>query len=446
MNKSDIIEYKSCREIESGLTFLTGGIIAFCCSSSTSLPSAISEINEFNIDFFLKFRNECKHKTLPACAGCIYYKYAKWDCSGKIERINLNTGGICNFKCEYCGTGDTNYVLEDYSTISLRHLENLNNRGFIANGCFFTLAIGEPALYDNIDDLIAFINKVDGRACIDSNCSIYKESFEKILYSGRGIITCSVDAGTKETFGKVKGVKCFNKVIENINKYAKAGIICSKYFIYESNFQLNEIVAYCKNMYDIGVRAFIFDFDYENGQDGHKTKDKYLKSMAFGVFIAAKLNVKFSTGSAAYHYPEFDVSLFKIIKESLKEFNSIFDRELSGYHTECQLILTDEIVGLLLTMDIIKDSKSIYIWGTGIMAERTYMTIKDIVSVAGFIDNNHNKWGEWLYSLPIYSPDILQNVSDYYIVIGSSYFEEINQQLSDLNIEKYKDFRYGIVY
>ena len=53
-------------------------------------------------------------------------------------------------------------------------------------------------------------------------------AIEKSLIANKAMLTTSIDAGTVETFKKVRGIKGINKVFQNLKKYysaAKKGII-----------------------------------------------------------------------------------------------------------------------------------------------------------------------------------------------------------------------------
>jgi molybdenum cofactor biosynthesis enzyme MoaA len=55
-------------------------------------------------------------------------------------------------------------------------------------------------------------------------------------------LNVSLDAGTADTFAKIKGIDCFDKVIKNLEKYAAVGNIQLKYILLEGiNDNKNDI-------------------------------------------------------------------------------------------------------------------------------------------------------------------------------------------------------------
>ena len=83
---------------------------------------------------------------------------------------------------------------------------------------------------------------------IYSNSTKYSLAIDKFLTTGKAILTTSIDAGTIETFKKIRGIKGMNKVFENLERYylaAKNGIII-KYILTEENSSNHEINSFIK--------------------------------------------------------------------------------------------------------------------------------------------------------------------------------------------------------
>lgn len=86
---------------------------------------------------------------------------------------------------------------------------------------------------------------------------------------------------------------------------------------------------------------------------------------------------------------------------------------------------------------------NVLIFGTG----NGYINMKEninssIINILAFIDNNPNKIGETLEKISIISPNEIFNYDYDYIIIASSYYEQIESQLLKLNISKSKILNY----
>ncbi len=84
------------------------------------------------------------------------------------------------------------------------------------------------------------------------------------------------------------------------------------------------------------------------------------------------------------------------------------------------------------------NNRLIYIWGTGEVGRKVIQwVLQSGFRATGFIDNNPAKWNEEFEGLPIHSPLILENpdVDKPYVLIGSSYIDEISKQLREMGYD-----------
>lgn len=81
-----------------------------------------------------------------------------------------------------------------------------------------------------------------------------------------------------------------------------------------------------------------------------------------------------------------------------------------------------------------EDKKRYYIWGTGNIAERIdylYKEQLDKLDIVGYIDNDLRKVGNNFKDKKIYSPDILLNDQESYIIIANTFEKEIKCQIDE---------------
>lgn len=80
------------------------------------------------------------------------------------------------------------------------------------------------------------------------------------------------------------------------------------------------------------------------------------------------------------------------------------------------------------------EKKRYYIWGTGDIAERINYLYKDQLDkldIIGYIDNDMQKVGNIFKNKKIYSPDVLSNDEESYIIIANSFEKDIRCQISE---------------
>ena len=74
----------------------------------------------------------------------------------------------------------------------------------------------------------------------------------------------SLDSGSKETYEKIKQVPCYDKVWQNMAKYAKTknGLIRTKYVLIPGiNDSLSEVRNFLKKTSEAGIRNIAFDIE-----------------------------------------------------------------------------------------------------------------------------------------------------------------------------------------
>jgi molybdenum cofactor biosynthesis enzyme MoaA len=83
-----------------------------------------------------------------------------------------------------------------------------------------------------------------------------------VLNVAGGGIMISVDAGTRETFKRIKGIDAFDKVWENIKKYYDFGSrMLLKYIFVDENSNDTDVERFIKNVVNIGVSNIAIDRD-----------------------------------------------------------------------------------------------------------------------------------------------------------------------------------------
>ena len=222
-------KYISCDLIEHGLDFFTDSI-NFCCRIPPTdkgykkiIENYYGEVLDWKKFFKIKkeYRRQMqKGNIIPECKGCIYLQEKEWDNKDYISFINFNNWTICNEHCVYCWLNDADKPHQKQYNVYPVILD-MAKKGYLKKGGHITIAGGEPSVAPEFDDLIQlFIDYDLSNIRVLTNATKYSPIVERGIKEGRVNIVVSVDSGTKETFVKVKRFDFYDKVWENIAKYA----------------------------------------------------------------------------------------------------------------------------------------------------------------------------------------------------------------------------------
>lgn len=161
-----------------------------------------------------------KSVALPEkCRTCFHNRETYIYRSRKLSSFNFSFRGWCNYKCEYCSANrpelknyNPNFSMEQY----LKALEEMD----LVNDIFSVLyAVGEPCLNEKRFGLYEQCAKKQYILDVFSNCSVFDEELFALAKENPVIIRKSFDAGTPETYLKVKGVDLFDKAVDNVAHY-----------------------------------------------------------------------------------------------------------------------------------------------------------------------------------------------------------------------------------
>ena len=99
-------------------------------------------------------------------------------------------------------------------------------------------------MYEYLDDALQFCFERNIPQEIHTSSVLFSESIARSLKHTRSFLRISIDSGTPETYMKIKGVDCFNKVWENISRYREHGRVVVKYVITMDNSDINDLQGF----------------------------------------------------------------------------------------------------------------------------------------------------------------------------------------------------------
>lgn len=85
--------------------------------------------------------------------------------------------------------------------------------------------------------------------------------------------------------------------------------------------------------------------------------------------------------------------------------------------------------------------ENIVLFGASQLGQSAFYYLKSKYKIIGYIDNDKEKWGMNMESLPIFPPNKLLELQDVQVIITSSFVNEISEQLRTMGIKDYWIYR-----
>ena len=250
-----------------------------CLVTPTNLdtPVLLQDYDHEKIDWEEVFKSKQKYierqkkEDIDECKGCYTLRTQNWDEEKYISYINFNHWYKCNSRCIYCYIPDMQN--KPHKPI-LSSIKNLIDKNYFKDIGEITFQGGEPTIMEEFEDLINLFLQTNTKIRIHSSGILYSKAVENGLKDGRISIVISSDSGTKETYEKIKKVPCFDKVCENLKKYASCltennkNAVKAKYIIVPGyNDSIEEIDNWLNIVRISNVKSIIVDFEYRYASD-----------------------------------------------------------------------------------------------------------------------------------------------------------------------------------
>lgn len=260
INYEESIERIGCNSLEKCLLIFNGHFHYCCELGALHNASPICEIPLGNIAdavaAFVSYREQLIEdiqdirKKTP-CTGCPELEHNYYPVERKIRSISFSPAYPCNLHCSYCDVHQTAANLSPRDKKFLQTfdfgelIKELERKNLIDEiNCPIELSAGEITINPKCAEILDAVK--DYPVLVFSNCVIYDDRILQVIKKNNSFLLESLDAGTRETFAKIKGKDKFETVVENIKRYAQNG----------GNIQLKYIVM-LENSNDIDLSGFL---------------------------------------------------------------------------------------------------------------------------------------------------------------------------------------------
>ena len=306
--------YYSCPWIEHGLVFFPYKLTMCCnCGHEGGGHVMVSDNfsgKNFDINRIFKVKEiyrrfHKKGKINVNCMNCNYLKEEKWNNENYLDHLYISHWTKCNSKCIYCY--ESNFP-EDFKNKNLYEvlpiLKNLYEQGLLKREANIAFGGGEPTLLGEFDDIIKFfMDNYFIRFRVHTSGIKYSETLAQAINALIAYVVVSIDAGTKETYEKIKQVPCYEKVRDNVRKYALnttflgRDLISTKFVIIPGiNDTKEEIEKWLQGNREDGLYASVLDIE-ENWylENRYKIPNHIYKLIEYTEKRSKQLNTYFQT-------------------------------------------------------------------------------------------------------------------------------------------------------
>lgn len=255
--------------------------ITFCCSRTTAHTMdnpPVCSVDDIKNDRFCRelfyeklidIYEKNQQETGP-CNGCKHLKKQKFagiDLTHSIEHISYNNYRGCNSRCVYCFQPKSK-LIEPYKAYEL--VEIMNIESMLAPEVMVEYGGGESTILPDFVKYLKAADKPGWKMTISSSAIIFSEYIASGLKKGIYSLHISPDAGTEETYYKIKGRNAFKKVWENIRRYCESSEnVFVRYILFSLNSAKEEIDAFVNMCIKNNVTHVVISAEHEAAREIH---------------------------------------------------------------------------------------------------------------------------------------------------------------------------------
>ena len=271
--ESDLEYRKGCRFLGHFISYRKDNFSPCCITkkcpvipTSGSIQERIAHWKEYTTQLIDDIRNNRPN----ACSGCLHLKEGFWHKTIKLDTVSFGTnqpGDVCNYRCVYCFSEKPLERLKNdkdgFTTYEI--IKQLSEMPEFDTPKFnITLSNGEFCVNKYCNQIFDILLNNKWQVAFVTNMSTYKEKFAEFLKTGRTTkVLVSLDAGTPETYKKVKRADTFEKVIKNMKKYPLRDINFILKYIFLEGINDNEadIDGFYEVVKDVGCTRISLSSD-----------------------------------------------------------------------------------------------------------------------------------------------------------------------------------------
>jgi sulfatase maturation enzyme AslB (radical SAM superfamily) len=278
----------SCEWIEGGIAFGRDKVHV-CCIPNLLNKGGWEEVavlgDRIDVSEFERVRRTMRGGGCASCKGCAFL-CERGRADYPFDRINFSQFTSCQLRCEYCyvtreSLANNHKMDEDRTEKVFACLKQMVRERLIAPDGRTEVywGGGEPTVSPRFDSIMATLSSLKCKNVVNTNAVTYSQELASALtHIPKTIAIISIDAGDAETYHRIKGANTFERVVENVRKYASvssSGMVRVKYICYEGNTSDDDIGKFTELSKTLGVKQIVVD-----SNNFERTSSRVLLQMA----------------------------------------------------------------------------------------------------------------------------------------------------------------------
>lgn len=360
---------------------------------------------------------EINRNNAPDCEGCPFLKFEEWGrpLEFGVKYLSLEYHSICNMRCTYCSP---TYYGGKKQAYNVSHTIESLGVGHALDQCeYLVWGGGEPTLDDGFARLAPLLGLYAPSVCqrVITNATKFTPELAAMMSKDQAFIVVSLDAGTDETFRRIRKFNSYGKVLANVRRYlsASASNTILKYIALDDNFSSKERLAFVERMKSEDLLGANFQLSCD-------FRSSALSAQEVGQI--ASLHESLRTNGARF------VFLDDLVWQRMPVWDA-------GYHEQVRQQLEDATSVEIANTDRFPD---IFVWGTGAQAELMLQKSKFLseTRINGFIDPRPGAIGTPFMGKSVFAPSILHESTLPILIAAVQSAPFIYRALIDMGIDR----------
>ena len=360
-----------------------------------------------------KIFDEIQKDKKKECLGCefLYETDQKPNFDSKVNFLSIEHHSVCNLRCNYCSEIYWGGKRSKYNVTEF--IEYLKKNGSFSDCKQIVWGGGEPTLDRTFEQIVTAIDKSVSPNIyhrVYTNSVRYHDAVRKFIDNGLIKITTSVDAGTPETFLKVRGRPRFKNVFENLKLYSRKNPnhVTIKYILTNDNSDEDELNSFIDKCYEYDLSKCCYQISMDFKEENIPTESLKKISYLFGKLVKSGIKKVFLD----YHIMQ------RLILVNKKELNVIK-----------QYLKLNEIQQV-----IEYKPNNVIVYGSGFIAKEMINKSNFFKKLKNYdvVDTDVERIGKMINEKIIKSPEIIINDKRDIVIASAQAYDEILTKIIQL--------------
>ncbi|MCL2633258.1 MAG: radical SAM protein [Oscillospiraceae bacterium] len=257
--------YKGCHMLSTGyfsiLQTSLGIKFRACCCPQGPFTFTTSKDKDDLIHELLKCEEIAqelmdKHRNNESCVcdGCANLIDGYYSTKRRIQKLvpdGVYRGERCNVSCIYCNAKGILKNSKDENYFSYDEILDIVGE-HIPDNVTLLPGAGEFFFSPNKEKIYEIMKNKNWHGLFLTNGLIFDKEAADMMRQRKASIDISIDAGTRETFAKIKSVNYWDKLLANLEKYAQTGGYIQLKYIFLEN--INDNKTEIDGFFDVAVK------------------------------------------------------------------------------------------------------------------------------------------------------------------------------------------------